>query len=272
MIKQRVSGNQWNIQEFVQADPAIEEGTGLPLQLLKCAPASLSEENSPSALWFVSGFDGPTRNDAHICSLFQLAVSRNTFGPCVELFLTPVSNPSDSKKNDSLASSRFFNSFDDDTIHTAPAIRNQVVTLKRWARNILPKCLITFSLGKPKIRYQNVPLDLVSKLAELAEMPNYLFGEEPIETDQDGTPLARANPVGSLGHWCVNRDASWIDFSIDETKRSFDELCEQLWKPSIGPALKWLVEGFRFNPQKEIFQPLPTVIPVLEMPPEFANL
>jgi hypothetical protein len=114
---------------------------------------------------------------------------------------------------------------------------------------------------------------LIRKLSEISELPSYAAGTEPVELDEDQNPLAKPHLEKCIGPWAVAQGASWIDFCIDRKVKVFDELKTAAWKSNLGPALKWLVEGTRFNPPKEEeLPPLPKVIPPLEMPPEFANL
>lgn len=94
------------------------------------------------------------------------------------------------------------------------------------------------------------------------------MGTEVEDKLEDGTFVARENMENSFGSWCVSQGISWIDFRIDSTKKAFEDVKDSDWKPSFGPAIKWLLEGFRFNPPvEEPAYELPQVIPALEMPP-----
>jgi hypothetical protein len=113
----------------------------------------------------------------------------------------------------------------------------------------------------------------VDKLSDLSERPLYVFGSEPEDIDELTSEVYKQDVSKSFGQWCVEQEIHWIDFSLDIEKKNFEEVATTEWKTFIGPCLKWLIEGARFQPVIED-DPLADieVIPALEMPPEFANL
>jgi len=270
----RLLNPTWNLKEFIQVGPeSFDNQPTLPLQLLE---RSLNKEESAEAsLWLMGGFQGTGKNDSQILNLVLRAVQTGTFSPAVDLFLTPVVNPTSrgaaprlNKKGENL--SAVFEQSAEDIQQSGPL---EIRTLLRWMKSVNPKALITFSTGLPMIRYLNTPVEIMRKLSEISDLEAHVVGTEPQEKDEDEQLLPREALEHSFGSWCATQGVCWIDFCIDRNKKAFDDLKESDWKTSVGPALKWLVEGFRFNPPEEE-QPalLPKVVPVLEMPPEFANL
>lgn len=267
---------QWKLKEFIQVGGDIfEGGSGIPLQLLYFAPKVSSEESKDSTIWFLGGFQGPNKNDAHLVNLTQRAMDKGTFDPSVKIYITPVVNPAytgKSSKSSNATCLDFGALFTGGDLPASAPI--EAKSLQRWAKTIQPKVVVTFSNGlTPYIRYLNIPQDIVTRLTELTERACYSVGTEPEDKLEDGTVIPREKSDASFGAWCVAQDYSWIDIRVDSTKKTFNDVKDSDWKPSFGPAIKWLVEGFRFNPPTvEPNYELPEVIPALEMPPEFANL
>ncbi len=270
------SSRKWILKEMVSVNGASSDDfETIPLQLLKFQ--GHSPEAATGSLWFVSGFQGPARNDGHLVSLVHRALDKLTFNPAVDVYLTPVANPHSNSKTakNNRHGIEVMNSFPrvaDFPLHEVKS-SIETKTLMRWARGIGPKVIVSFSLGNPKIRYLNIPSEVVSRLAELSEQPHYEFGSEPQEFNSEGIAIERDPVEGSFGNWCSVEGLGWIDFSVDTSKKTFDEIRDTGWKTNVGPALKWFVEGFRLNPPVE--EPafaVPDVIPALDMPPEFANL
>lgn len=267
---------KWVLKEMVNVNGhASDDFETIPLQLLSFN--GHSTEASTGTVWFVSGFQGPARNDAHLLSLIHRAVEKLTFNPIVDVFITPVANPNSSgrKPKENRAGTEVQNSFPRVSDYPLNEVKQgiEVKTLMRWARSIKPKVVVTFSLGSPKIRSLNLPQDVASRLGELCELPHFGFGTEPQEFNSDGLGLPRDPVEGSFGNWCQLEGISWIDITVDSTKKTFEEVRDAGWKTHIGPAMKWFLEGFRLNPPVE--EPafaVPDVIPALDMPPEFANL
>jgi hypothetical protein len=266
---------QWKLSEFVQIGADVYDGgSGIPLQLLSLNVLPATEESQKSSIWFLGGFSGPSKNDAHVVNLLQRAIEKATFDPVLDIYMTPVVNSSSSSKAPKLNHQGIdvSNCFGD--LESGKTLPLEAKCLIRWAKTIQPKAVITFSNGpSPFIRYLNAPNEIMQRLAELAERNVYSFGTEPEDKLEDGTFKERESSEATFGAWCVTQGISWIDFRIDSTKKSFNDVKDADWRPSFGPAIKWLVEGFRFNPPaEEPAYELPQVIPALEMPPEFANL
>jgi hypothetical protein len=261
---------QWKLKEFVQIGPeSFDGGYGIPLQLSLVQGKNV--EAKDQSLWFMTGFEGAAKNDAQMLNLFQRAVMRETFEAHIDLYLTPVTNPS-AKSKFPFANWSGQNVIEGFTDELNLSIVEAKV-LSRWFNQVRPRAIVTLSLGQAGIRHLNCPPELIRKLSEISELPSYAAGTEPVELDEDQNPLAKPHLEKCIGPWAVAQGASWIDFCIDRKVKVFDELKTAAWKSNLGPALKWLVEGTRFNPPKEEeLPPLPKVIPPLEMPPEFANL
>ena len=268
---------QWKLKEFVQIGPEMIDGNPVvPLQLQHFA-TPVNPDMGSSPLWFLSGFQGPSRNDSYMTSLIHKALAKFTFEPVVDVYVTPVVNPTSPSKNPDTnwAGANLNTSFENGVQSPQlPQLPPELKTLVRWMGTITPKAIVTFSLGNSMIRYLNTPSDVIQKLSELSEKASYPMGTEPEAHAEDNvTLLPRQKTDAGFGAFCVTNGIAWIDICVDRSKKSFDEIKESEWRPSFGPALKWLVEGFRFNPVKEeVAVPLPKVIPALEMPPEFANL
>jgi hypothetical protein len=266
----------WILKELVQTDTdCFGDSDSSPLQLLQFKGQQTESENS--AIWFVGGFQGATRNDGHFTNLIFKAIEKLTFDPAVDVFLTPLANPNSQSKSPKKTKLGFDMANDFPIVADYPTheIKNSIEakTLVRWCRSLKPKALVTFSIGQPKIRYMNVPEEIIQKLSQFSEKPAFVYGQEPQDLLPDGTPVPRDPLQGNFGAWAAIEGISWIDICVDPLKKSFDELRESDWKSSMGPAIKWLLEGFRFNPPVE--EPafsIPPPIPALEMPPEFANL
>jgi len=272
--KTQTRNQQWKLKEFVQVEPESFEGAGsIPLQLLEYqAPVHDRNDTNGKSIWLLAGFCGPNKNDGHILALVQRAIASQTFENAVDVYLTPLVNPSARGKKPQ-------SNFQDIDLNEAfgesssGSQATEVKTLKRWVQQISPKAIVTFSNGQSMIRYLNTPLEIIQRLSEISEIPQYVFGTEPEEVLEDGNKIPRENFESSFGSHCISNNIAWIDFSVDKSKKNFEDLKTADWKPAIGPALKWLVEGFRFDPPKEEPKPvLPEVIPVLDIPPELANL
>jgi hypothetical protein len=191
----------------------------------------------------------------------------------MDIYMTPIVNPSSLSKIPLQNEKKIDLSKDFSSDENAQPQALESKTLIRWAKSLQPKAIVTFSVGTPKIRYVNTPVEVVQKLSELSEKPFYAFGSEPQDSNDEGELLPLEDISNSFGAWCAANGMAWIDVMVDGAKKNFDELRDSDWRPAFGPALKWLVEGFRFNPPKEENEySVPQVIPALEMPPEFANL
>lgn len=264
-----VTSHAWQLLEIVQPDveSSLSKADDLPLQLFFFRG---HEPEDKTALWFVGGFEGASKADSHILGLLQKAVSKGTFVAQPDLFLTPVVKAMSLGNNGSKTSCEGF-----PTAQNSEASNHnlQVSTLMRWAQKTQAKALVSFSVGTPMIRYYNAPTDVIGRLSEIAERPAFLFGTEPEEKNEDGSIIPRAAFDKSLGLWCTEQEMVWIDFSVNGSLKTFDEVAQNEWRTCVGPALKWLTEGLRFNPPKEEnLLPKLQVIPAIELPAEFANL
>lgn len=264
----------WQLLELVQVNPDPFANKGqIPLQLFKFKG---TEPEDDTTLWIVAGPEGSAKGDSYIVQLLQKALVKGTFLNSPDIFLTPVMNPQASEKSsgkNGAHTKNLLHGFPTATKLATGANPLEVQTLMRWAQYIKPKALITFSLGLPHIRYRNAPPELLQKISEIAERPAYEFGTEPEHQAEDGQMVPRDNIESSLGQWCVEQGIAWIDFSLNTSHKSFDDMAQVEWKTCVGPALKWFVEGHRLNPPKEeTLLPKLEVIPSLELPPEFANL
>lgn len=261
----------WKLVEFVDlGSDSLDAGGTRIMQLFhyKVEKDNLQE----NSLWFMAGFYGPAKGDSTVCSLLQKAITKNLFSVDNELFLTPsvFSKTDDSSPELDVS----YHSFDKEAETPSANTPNGAATLMKWFANRKPRAIVTFSVGQPFIRVKNCPDFVVDTLRSVSERAVYEFGTEPQMLDIDGiTLIPREDVEASFASWCAKNGASWIDFSVDGSLKSFDELVQQEWKTSIGPALKWLIEGPRFNPPKEEsgIESI-EIVPVLEMPPEFANL
>ncbi len=268
-----MKNTNWQLLEIVQVQNEFSASKeGIPLQLFKMN-GNAPEENT--ALWFTAGSEGSSKADAFIMSLFQKALSKGTFVAAPDLYMTPVINPTVTEKSSKSQPQQKnqLGGFTTSKVSSAETPSTEVSTLMRWNQKILPKAIISFSSGTSMIRHMNAPEDIIRRLSELSERAAFAFGTEPEVTLEDGTLIPRDIVDASLGQWCVDQGVVWIDFCMNGSIKTFDEVAQVEWRSCVGPALKWLVEGLRFNPPKEepAFPKL-QVIPVLEMPPEFANL
>lgn len=308
MLKKVISGNSSLIEIVDVSAGSIAGESASPLQLLKFQGA---ESDPLSTLWFAAGLDGTSRSDTYIINLFHKALSRGLFNVAADVYLTPMLNPFGVKNGSRL------NLENIDLLKNFPCEGNKVEklaketsTIMRWAQLVKPRAVITFSSGEPMIRCENIPENVVERLAEISEKS--VWGKQNI-VEANSMPSVESimnagnnNPSGSssylaayaqfleennavevaeqikpnenwestFGLWCAQQGFGWIHFGLTDSKKSFEDVAQEEWRTCVGPALKWLSEGLRFNPPKEETPALPKlqVIPVLEMPPEFANL
>ena len=258
----------------VSNNDLLNEGAS-PLQLLRFFGLSCELESS---LWFVGGQMGNTKADAYMMNLLQKALQKGNFSLATDIFVTPVMNPTGWLKNLKTNSRGIDLTANFPTVvntSSSAVLAPETLSMMRWADTIRPKAIVTFSTSQQMIRYKNVPANIVERLKEISERPAYEFGTEPALNNDQGEVLPLQDVSGALGAWICEKypEAAWIDFCVIDSKKSFEEVAQEEWKLHVGPALKWLCEGLRFNPPKE--EPITNklqVIPVLDMPPEFANL
>lgn len=259
----------WKLVEFVDlGSDSLDTGGNRIMQLFHYKVDK--ENHQENSVWFLAGFYGPAKGDSTICSLLQKAITKNLFSVENELFLTPSVF---SKTDDSPELDVSQHDFKTEKESPNAATPNGAAVLMKWFAQRKPRAIVSFSVGQPIIRAKNCPDFVVDSLRNVSERSVYEFGTEPELLELDGSTIPRENIESNFASWCTNQGASWIDFSVDANLKSFDELVQQEWKTSVGPALKWLIEGPRFNPPKEEsgIESI-EIVPVLEMPPEFANL
>lgn len=260
----RGSRRQWKTVEFVSVGPEFIGGREVaPLQLIQAQGPAVAGQGP---LWILAGFEGATKKDSYFTALFQKAVQSGVIQPLSELYMTPLSNPASDPKNQA-ANIHGVTLLSDFPVGDEAGYPKafETKTFLRWAQRVRPKAIVSFVTGPSLIRYNElVPMDIVNKLSELCERPVFLWGTEPEVMTGAGH---------RLGDWCKEQGICWIEFSIEDSKKSFQEIAETDWKKHIGASLKWLCEGPRFDPPKEEEPSLKhLIVPVLEMPAEFANL
>lgn len=265
-----MSGNHQLLEIVNAKDQQTKIGPEL-LQLYKIKGKKEDRENS---LWFLAPSLSPLRADAFVSSLLQKAFLKGSFVPQAEVYYTSIVGTRQPMKahedNGGLLYEAFpTKEYRDEGQNLSPFRK----TLLRWGESISPRCLITFSVGRPMIRHNDVPTNIVDKLCDVCERPMYIFGQEPYELDEDTGIQYKQDTATSFGQWCSEREIGWIDFTLDSQFKTFEEVVQNEWKTFVGPSLKWLTEGLRFQPVEE-HDPLADieVIPAMELPPEFANL
>lgn len=264
---------RWKLVEIVQNSVDSFDGPGVaPLQLFT-TPGSAVDPKEGSIL-VVGGFEGPLKNDGHIVSLMQRATSTNLFAPMVDVSVVPLINPSSKGRRGAVTATQvdLHKAFTDSPEALRQSKSLEVKTLVRWFQQVAPKIVVTLSGGVSAIRHLNAPPDLLRRLCEHSELKAYVVGTEPQETDRDGNLTPRIDLSGSFGVWAQSQNMIWIDLVVDNKLKTFDEVRDLVWKTSLGPLLKWLCEGNRLIPEKvEAAPEVPSVIPVLEIPPELLH-
>ncbi|MBS1984563.1 MAG: hypothetical protein JST16_10365 [Bdellovibrionales bacterium] len=244
--------------EMTQIAPETIGGRNIvPMQFFRHPGKAANTDNK---IFVLSGFQGPSKNDVHISGLLQKALTKGVLSPQADVFVTPVVNPSSDPKNGWMNHSGHDMR---DIFADGKAQSPEAATLERWLAMAQPKAVITFTIGQTGVTTVGLPATVSQKLADLTERPL-----QALESPEVGT-----SPVSGLQTWCAAQGIFWIEISLDDSKKSFDEVRETDWKKSIGPCLKWLLEAERFNPPKEEpFSLEHLIVPALEMPPEFAHL
>lgn len=243
-----------HIVEFAQVAPETVGGrTIVPMQLFHHSGRIADCDNR---VFVVSGFQGPTKHDTHISSLLQKALTKGAFSPIADVWMTPVTNPSSDPKNSSLN----HQGLDMTKIGVDECAEYQ--TLIRWIQAAQPKAVLALTIGSTSgLAVSGAPAQVTQRLADLIEKP--ALDEETVAN----------RPLANLRQWCADQNIMWVELILDEAKKSFDEIRDSDWKRHFGPAIKWLLEGERFNPPKEEALSMEHfVVPALEMPPEFAHL
>ncbi|NCN26181.1 hypothetical protein GW915_01275 [bacterium] len=265
-----MSGNHQLLEIVNVKDTQQKIGPEL-LQLYKFKGKKEDKEN---ALWFLAPSLSPLRADAFVSNLLQKAFLKGSFNPQAEVYYASMIGSRKSERAHEDNGGPLYEGFPTKAYKEEGQSLNAFrKTLLRWGESFSPGCIITFSVGRPMIRHNEVPNNIVDKLCDICERPMYVFGQEPYELDEDSGVQYKQDTATSFGQWCSEREIAWIDFTLDGQYKTFEEVVQNEWKTFVGPSLKWLTEGLRFQPIEE-HDPLADieVIPALEMPPEFANL
>lgn len=284
---------QWKLLEMVQlSDDPTDSQAGAPLQWLSLGGAE-PEQQEP--ILVIGGFQGATNNDNRILQLMKKAFSSGIIEPTSDIYLCPIINPSSKSRSPHLNSDGvdLMNAFpsSEATAEDLAKLPLELKSLISWVERISPKAIVTLDSGENFINHSDINEELLEKIAALAEREVLELGETPEVEDntevvynalgvaintssqlQHEREGVKRNWERNIGVWCAEKEIPWINFSINSNKLSFDELKED-WRLNLGPAMKWLFEGPRFNPPAEEPEiPSPTVIPTLELPPELMNL
>ena len=279
-IKQSVS--QWKLLEMLHiGDDPMDSDSGAPLQWLKF---SGTQPDAQGPIVILAGFSGSARNESRILQLLQKALSNGIISTVSDLYLCPIVNPASQSKAPHLShrGNDIFNDFPTLKDKSASDIGQsfEVTQLLRWISKVQPKAILSLQADKCCINHFGASDDILEKLSTLSERPVLALGERPKLSEEEQRELAKMpeeeivvhNYDKNLGQWCHENGIIWINFSVDAAKKDFEELRED-WRLNTGPALKWLLEGPRFNPPvEEPFFLTPTVVPSVELPPELMNL
>lgn len=281
LMKIRQSASQWKLLEMLHlSDDPTDTDSGAPLQWLKY---SGTQPDAQGPIVILAGFNGPARNESRLLQLLQKAISNGIISTVSDIYLCPIANPSSQGKASHLSAkgNDIYNDFPTQKNMAASDIGQsfECTHLVRWISKVKPKAVISLLADKPYINHFGASDDIIEKLITLSERPVLALGERPAPTEVDEKEIKKPEeePISynfdkNLGQWCLENEIIWINFSIDAAKKDFEELRED-WRLNAGPALKWLLEGPRFNPPiEEPFFLTPTVVQSLELPPELMNL
>jgi hypothetical protein len=243
--------------EFVEI--ASEADMGRPVAPMQLFRFQGKDSASPNKVLVISGTLGPSGNDVHLSGLLQKAIGRGIFANHADVFVVPVLNPSVEAKGGSPLNptGKTLRELSPDLTGNTPELE----TLDRWIRKIEPKAIIALGTGSNALATAGLLPHVVSRLCEVTEKPDAGSSESFISS------------FPGLKKYAEDHGLLWIEFLMEDTKKTFDEVREGEWKKSVGPALKWLLEADRFDPPKE--EPLPIehmIVPALELPSEFAHL
>jgi hypothetical protein len=269
----------WSLVELVEIAESLGDlEMGSPMQLLRWEGKN-PEGQGP--IMIVSGFSGAQRPDAATGQLLQKAIANGVFNPFSTLYFCPMANPTSQGKNCHL------NHEGVDVLYDFPtsakesssdlAQGKESMTLQKWINHVKPIAVIALTSEIRGIHHTNCPSDIVEKIKKLSERDVHELGQYPELSDEEiraGTQ--KVNELHqmdrALGKWVEENGMHFIQFSFDPKKKSFDDIRED-WKSCVGPALKWLLDDPRFNPQEDLLTfALPNVVPTLDLPPELANL
>ncbi|MEO5666703.1 MAG: hypothetical protein ABIR96_01455 [Bdellovibrionota bacterium] len=279
-IKQNAS--QWKLLEMLHiGDDPTDTDSGAPLQWMKFA-GTQPEAQGPIVI--LAGFNGPARNESRILQLLQRALANDVITTVSDLYLCPIVNPTSQSKAPHLncKGNDIFNDFPTKKNKSASDIGQsfEVTQLLRWINKVQPKAVLSLQADKCLINHFGCSDDILEKLTTLSERHVLGLGESPKLSEEEERDLAKMpedeviahNYEKNVGEWCNENDVVWINFSVDGAKKDFEELRED-WRLNTGPALKWLLEGPRFNPPvEEPFFITPIVVQSVDLPPELMNL
>ena len=281
-MKIRQSASQWKLLEMLHiGEEHSDTDVGAPLQWLKF---SGTQPDAQGPIVIIAGSNGPARNESRILQLLQKALSNGIISSVSDLYLCPIINPTSKSRAPHLNAkgSDIFNDFPTQKDKSASDIGQsfEVTQLLRWINKVQPKAVLSLQADKGYINHFGCAEEILEKLTTLSERPVLDLGERPKLTEEEEADKSKMpeeeivahNYDKNLGQWCSENDIIWINFSVDGAKKDFEELRED-WRLNTGPALKWLLEGPRFNPPiEEPFFITPTVVPSVELPPELMNL
>jgi hypothetical protein len=273
------NSKSWSLVELVEVAESLGDlEMGSPMQLLRWDGKN-PEGQGP--ILIVSGFSGAQRPDAATGQLLQKAVSSGVFNPYSTLYFCPMANPTSQGKNCHL------NHEGGDILYDFPTSKPETSsdqpqsleskTLQKWIEAIKPIAVIALISEARGIHHASCPTDIVEKVKKLSEREVFELGQYPAQTEEEmraGTPrICDLHQMDkSFGRWVEEKGMHYLEISFDPKKKSFEDIRED-WRSCVGPALKWLLDDPRFNPQEEELPfALPNVIPTLDLPPELANL
>ncbi len=284
---------QWTLLEMVQVtEDCMDSDHAAPMQWFKF---NGSNPDAQGPIILLSGFNGATKNDSRMLQLLQKALSSGVISASSDIYLCPIVNPTSKSKKSHVnrLGVDILNSFP-----TAATMKNgvtnapEIQSILYWIEKVQPKAVITLHSEKAFLNQFGVADELIEKLSALAERPLLKIGESPeVEIIEEvsynalGLPIKMApafrayeeprvirNDDGHIGRWCEEKEIIWLSVSVDAEQKSFDDIKED-WRLNIGPAMKWLLEAPRFNPpEQEPEVETPTVVGVLDLPPELMFL
>ena len=283
---------KWKLLEMVQVtDDPMDSDVGAPMQWFKFS-GTQPEVQEPIVL--LAGFNGATKNDNRVLQLLQKALSSGVISSSSDIYLCPIVNPTSSSRKPQLNDNGIdiYNGFPVEGFKNFKQTP-EIQSILGWIERIEPKAVITLQTDEASMSHKGVTEEILEKLTALAERPVLELGETLKEEEAEeptlnalGLPIQTTTMfkmapektqesrdlTGNIGNWCEEKELIWLSLSVDSNKKSFDEIKED-WRLNIGPAMKWLLEAPRFNPPaQEPEVEAPTVVGVLDLPPELMNI
>jgi|GEM_PF-4107629 len=206
-------------------------------------------------IWILSSIGKKASADSHFTNLLQKSLMAKYFEPYDDIFMTTFVNHPISELFTLLS-------------HKSESSRLLRESIEKWYRQIAPSFVVTISAGEPAFYHSNLSDTIVEHIVEFSERPAYSLEEYKSQ----GSAQKQKNFSTEFGDWVSSQDIAYLHFSVDESKKSYDELAQNEWRALVGPALKWLVEGQAVQPELEDQVDGIEIIPPLEMPAEFLNL